>query len=65
MGARKYGNLLDPKSEVSEILNNKHIFVLKQEVGTQPRFFYYFDQEYPRDRKVSEIAQDQEEGEVA
>jgi len=48
VGARKFGNLLDPESEVSQILENKHIFVFKQEVGTLPRFFYYYDQEYPR-----------------
>lgn len=50
VGARKFGNLLDPESEVSRILENKHVYVLKQEVGTLPRFFYFFDQEYPRDR---------------
>jgi Fe-S-cluster-containing dehydrogenase component len=51
VGARKFGNLLDPRSEVSQVLNNKHVFVLKQEVGTLPRFFYYFDQEYPRSKR--------------
>ena len=55
VGARKFGNLLDPESEVSQILLNKHVFVLKQEVGTMPRFFYFFDQEYPRSRKVSDL----------
>jgi Fe-S-cluster-containing dehydrogenase component len=48
VGARKFGNILDPESEVSQILKTKHVFVLKQELGTIPRFFYYFDQEYPR-----------------
>jgi Fe-S-cluster-containing dehydrogenase component len=43
VGARKFGNVLDPKSEVSYILKNKRVFVLKEEVGTLPRFFYYFD----------------------
>jgi len=42
-GARKFGNLLDPESEVAYILKNKRVFVLKEEVGTMPRFFYYFD----------------------
>ena len=46
-GARKFGNVLDPKSEVSEILKTKRVFVLKEEVGTLPRFFYYFDERYP------------------
>lgn len=58
VGARKFGNLLDPESEVSQILANKHVFVLKQEVGTMPRFFYYFDQEYPRDTPLSSFETD-------
>ncbi|MFQ5501299.1 MAG: 4Fe-4S dicluster domain-containing protein [Phycisphaerae bacterium] len=48
VGARKFGNVLDPESEVSQILRTKHVFVLKQEVGTLPRFFYYFDEDYTR-----------------
>ena len=35
-------------SEVSQILKTKRVFVLKEEVGTLPRFFYYFDERYPR-----------------
>jgi hypothetical protein len=35
------------RSEVSEILKTKRVFVLKEEVGTLPRFFYYFDERYP------------------
>ncbi|MBL9120856.1 MAG: 4Fe-4S dicluster domain-containing protein [Phycisphaerae bacterium] len=46
-GSRKFGNLLDPTSEVSQILKTKRVFVLKEEVGTLPRFFYYFDERYP------------------
>jgi Fe-S-cluster-containing dehydrogenase component len=42
-GSRKFGNILDPDSEVSYILKHKRVFVLKEEVGTLPRFFYYFD----------------------
>ena len=49
VGARKFGNVLDPESEVSQILRHKRVFVLKEEVGTLPRFFYYFDERYPRD----------------
>ena len=48
VGARKFGNVLDPESEVSQILKTKRVFVLKEEVGTLPRFFYYFDERYPR-----------------
>ena len=51
VGARKFGNILDPQSEVSQILKTKHVFVFKQEVGTLPRFFYYFDADYPRAEK--------------
>jgi molybdopterin-containing oxidoreductase family iron-sulfur binding subunit len=43
-GSRKFGNVLDPNSEISYILRHKRVFVLKQEVGTLPRFFYYFDE---------------------
>ena len=43
-GARKFGNILDPNSEVSYILKSKRVFIqLKEEMGTSPRFFYYFD----------------------
>ena len=43
-GARKFGNILDPNSEVSNILRTKRVFIqLKEEIGTSPRFFYYFD----------------------
>lgn len=42
-GARKFGNLLDPESEVSQILKTKRVFVLKEELNTIPSFFYYFD----------------------
>ena len=43
-GARKYGNVLDPESEVAPILRTKRVFIqLKEEMGTSPRFFYYFD----------------------
>ena len=48
VGARKFGNVLDPESEVARILATKRVFVLKEEVGTLPRFFYYFDERYPR-----------------
>ena len=44
VGARKFGNILDPNSEVSYILREKRVFIqLKEEMGTNPRFFYYFD----------------------
>lgn len=43
-GARVFGNLLDPSSEIRWVLANKRVFVLKEELGTRPRFFYFFDE---------------------
>ncbi len=42
-GARVFGNLLDPNSDIRWVLANKRVFVLKEELGTRPRFFYFFD----------------------
>lgn len=42
-GARVFGNLLDPNSDIRRVLATKRIFVLKEELGTHPRFFYFFD----------------------
>jgi molybdopterin-containing oxidoreductase family iron-sulfur binding subunit len=43
VGARKFGNLLDPNSEVSRIIERKHVFRLKAELNTYPKFFYFMD----------------------
>jgi len=42
-GARVFGNILDPDSEIRWLLKNKRVYVLKEELGTKPAFFYYFD----------------------
>jgi molybdopterin-containing oxidoreductase family iron-sulfur binding subunit len=42
VGARKFGNLLDPESEINWILQNKRVFRLKEELNTQPKFYYFF-----------------------
>jgi len=42
VGARKFGDLRDPASEVRYILENKRVFVLKNELNTRPRFFYFY-----------------------
>ena len=42
-GARIFGNLLDPNSEIRWILEHKRVFRLKEELGTEPRFWYYMD----------------------
>ena len=49
-GSRKFGNVLDPDSEVAYILKHKRVYVLKEDVGTIPRFFYYFDERGSRYR---------------
>jgi molybdopterin-containing oxidoreductase family iron-sulfur binding subunit len=42
VGARKFGNLLDPDSEIRYILKKKRVLILKEELNTQPKFFYFF-----------------------
>jgi molybdopterin-containing oxidoreductase family iron-sulfur binding subunit len=42
VGARKFGNLLDPNSEIRYLLEHKRTFVLKAELGTNPKFFYFW-----------------------
>ena len=43
VGARKFGNLLDPKGEIVNCSDNKRVFILKQELNTQPKFFYFYE----------------------
>ncbi|RJQ56891.1 MAG: 4Fe-4S dicluster domain-containing protein [Nitrospiraceae bacterium] len=42
VGARKFGNLLDKESEIRYILENFRTFRLKEDLNTQPKFFYFF-----------------------
>jgi molybdopterin-containing oxidoreductase family iron-sulfur binding subunit len=42
-GARIFGNILDPDSEIRYILENKTVFRLKEDLGTEPKFWYYSD----------------------
>ncbi len=42
-GARVFGNLLDPNSEIRWVLANKQVFRLKEELHTEPRFWYFMD----------------------
>jgi molybdopterin-containing oxidoreductase family iron-sulfur binding subunit len=42
VGARKFGNLLDPDSEIRYLLKNKRTFVLKADLDTRPKFFYFY-----------------------
>ncbi|MDF1836653.1 MAG: 4Fe-4S dicluster domain-containing protein [Planctomycetota bacterium] len=61
VGARKFGNVLDPQSEVAQILRTKRVFVLKEEQGTLPRFFYYFDERYPDKAAAPALGAESEE----
>ena len=42
VGARKFGNLLDKDSEIRYIIERKRVLVLKQELNTLPKFFYFY-----------------------
>jgi molybdopterin-containing oxidoreductase family iron-sulfur binding subunit len=42
-GARIFGNLLDPESEIRWVLTNKKVFRLKEDLGTEPKFWYFMD----------------------
>lgn len=42
VGARTFGNLLDADGDLRYILENKKVFVLKGELNTRPRFYYYY-----------------------
>ena len=42
-GARVFGNMLDPDSDIRWVLENKRVYVLKEDLGTKPSFFYFFD----------------------
>ena len=42
-GARVFGNLLDPDSEIRFVLKNKKVYRLKEDLGTDPKFWYFID----------------------
>ena len=42
VGARKFGNLLDEASEIRSIMKHKRVFILKEELNTQPKFYYFY-----------------------
>jgi molybdopterin-containing oxidoreductase family iron-sulfur binding subunit len=42
VGARKFGNLLDEASEMRYLMREKRVFVLKEELNTMPRFYYFY-----------------------
>jgi len=42
VGARKFGNLLDENSEICHIMREKRVFIFKEELSTEPKFFYFY-----------------------
>lgn len=42
-GARVFGNIRDPEGPIQYILRNKRVYILKAELKTFPRFYYFFD----------------------
>jgi molybdopterin-containing oxidoreductase family iron-sulfur binding subunit len=42
VGARKFGNLLDKEGEMRYLLKEKRVFVLKEDLNTQPKFYYFY-----------------------
>ena len=42
VGARKFGNLLDPQSEIRRVMETKRVFIFKEELATNPRFYYFY-----------------------
>ena len=42
VGARKFGNLLDENSEIRYLMREKRVFVLKEDLNTQPKFYYFY-----------------------
>ena len=42
VGARKFGNLLDPESEIRQVMDRKRVFVFKEELATEPQFYFFY-----------------------
>lgn len=42
VGARKFGNLLDPESEIRKVIDTKRVFVFKEDLNTRPKFYYFY-----------------------
>lgn len=42
VGARKFGNILDPNSEISQVIERQRVFRLKEDLNTQSKFYYFF-----------------------
>jgi molybdopterin-containing oxidoreductase family iron-sulfur binding subunit len=42
VGARKFGNLLDEDSEIRYLMREKRVCVLKEDLNTQAKFYYFY-----------------------
>ncbi len=42
-GTRKFGNLLDPNSEIRYAIAHKRVYRLKEDLNTEPKFYYFFE----------------------
>jgi molybdopterin-containing oxidoreductase family iron-sulfur binding subunit len=42
-GSRVFGNLLDPDSEIRFVLKHKKVFRFKEDLGTDPKYWYFID----------------------
>ncbi len=42
-GARVFGNLLDPKSEIRFVLKHKKVYRHREDLKTEPKFWYFVD----------------------
>jgi molybdopterin-containing oxidoreductase family iron-sulfur binding subunit len=42
VGARKFGNLLDPESEIRQVMERKRVLIFKEELATHPQFYYFY-----------------------
>ncbi len=42
VGARKFGNLLDPSSEIRQVMETKRVFIFKEDLATHPQFYYFY-----------------------
>jgi len=42
-GSRIFGNVLDPDDPINFILREHRVYILKEDAGTIPRFYYFFD----------------------
>ena len=42
-GSRIFANILEPGNPISYILENKRVYIFKEDLKTIPRFYYFFD----------------------